>query len=400
MMYYWQRLLKGRHHHYLYVIVLLLSIGNIFKSSNYELIGSYFDDEQDSKAGTGREFSSDKDRLLSIKPRNFPTFLWGIPSVDTYDEMVRRQMLRQTYLSFYKHEGKTPNRICSLNDILQERVFLDACQIAYTFFIGANPRGPFELLFPDESFPITTNPPNRSRIRYEDDIVYLNIRENQEDGKMPTWFKYASMVVEEQKLPFDYIAKVDSDTLVFMPAFLEFVDVHMSDTTKLVHAGLPFFDYFCNPETRFHDHSCPLPLTGNLFMSGEVSIMSSALARMMTSRECNRSAFLRHEDVLLSNWAFDCAASTANSSVHVVPIRREQVLRGKGAVANWLPKLPHRFSYVLWAHSTEQSGGYYKSEKNYRQTWADFVKYWNATNPTRTVVSLKSPYNRENIGLY
>jgi hypothetical protein len=48
----------------------------------------------------------------------------------------------------------------------------------------------------------------------EDDVVYLNIKENQMDGNMTTFFRYASEFAQ-----FDYIAKVDDDTL-FFPANL------------------------------------------------------------------------------------------------------------------------------------------------------------------------------------
>ena len=325
----------------------------------------------------------------SHRARFVPTFLWGIPSVDNDNERIRRETIRETYLSFYKDSKEFPDRVCSLNDILRNKVPFEDCQVAYAFFIGANPDGPTELLFPNKSYPMLANPPQSSKIRSEDDIVYLNIRENQEDGKMPTWFKFASMITEEKKYPFDYIAKIDSDTLIFMPAFLEFSETHMIDTTRLVHAGYPMFDYFCNPQARNHSHPCPIPLTGELYMSGEASIMSSELARIMTSRECNRSGlFIRHEDVLLSNWAFHCVASTRNNStVHIVPIRREQILRdqSKGLRSKILP---HRFSYTLLAHASG-SKSYYKDTRNFRQTWTDFLEYWTNKNSTRTVVSLK-----------
>ena len=369
--------------------------------------------------------SSSSSRLVTKNghtPPHRPTFLWGIATADNDDGRYRRAILRETYLSFYKTDAKHPHRICSLNDVLLKTVTLeeDHCQVAYAFFIGGNPSGPSELLFPNTSYPIrTTAIPKTSTIRNDEhDVVYLNIRENQEDGKMPTWFKYASMVVEEQKYPFDYIAKVDSDTLVFIPAFLEFAQVHMMMTMmtaglnsrddpkekkKLVHVGLPMFNYFCNPKSRHHDHSCPLPLTGGLYMSGEVSIMSSELARVMTSKDCIRSPFIRHEDILLSNWAFHCAANITNSTVHVIPVRQEQILKGKDTVASWQrttqqPKLPHRFYYTLWAHSTTHYGGYYKDFRNVRESWMDFVNYWNGSNSTITTRTVVSSTLSDNMG--
>ena len=216
------------------------------------------------------------------------TFLFGIPTVANPKEAMRRQMIRETYLSFYKTFNKSSDRICKLTHILNGNTSLQDCQIAYAFFMGANKAGPPELLSPNATFPMTRDRPKLDPAKLytigkgEDDIIYLNIRENQFDGKMPTWFKYGSMVVEEMNVPFDYIAKVDSDTLLFIPTLLEFADVHLRDTSKLIHVGLPFFSNFCNKK-KFDDHPCPMPLAGDLYMSGEFSAMSSQLASIITS---------------------------------------------------------------------------------------------------------------------
>jgi hypothetical protein len=140
------------------------------------------------------------------KRRRRPTFLWGIWTTEA--EVERRQAVREMYLSVYQ-ETDEPHCICSLSGIQNKKVALDDCQLADAFFLGANPIGLTELVHPNGSFPMTTErPANR-----EEDDVYLNIRENIKDKKSQTWFKYASMAVDE--LPLDYIAKVDSDTLLF-----------------------------------------------------------------------------------------------------------------------------------------------------------------------------------------
>ena len=309
--------------------------------------------------------------------------------MDSGSERERRKLIRDTYLSFYKNDDKHRHRICSLNDLLQGIVAFEDCQVAYAFFVGANPSGPSELLFPNDSFPILATRNGTLVSQDEDDIVYLNIRENMEDGKSPTWLKYASMVVVEKDIPFDYIAKFDSDTLVFMPAFLEFASVHMSDSSGLKLAGLPFLDYFCELAAPNHDHSCPLPLTGGLFMSGEGYMMSPGLARLLTSKECIRSPFIRHEDVLVSNWAFHCAANLSDSTVRVIPVRQEQVLKTKDLVSTWYrqPKLPHHFHQTIWGHANSDNGGYFKDLKQYRDAWQEFVKYWNESHSDITMVS-------------
>ena len=372
--------------------MLCLSVSNVLNSFKQELLGVFFEDDRHRQAFTQPSIMEEDLSVMNNRTRNNrPTFLWGIPTVDNGKERKLRQMVRETYLSFYRNDSENRNRICSLNDLLRGNVTFGECQIAYTFFVGANRKGPTELLVAKDSFSMLANPPKDSTIKEEDDIVYLNIRENMNKGKTPTWFKYASMVAEDEKYPFDYIVKVDSDTLVFTPAFLEFAELHLSDTTKLVHAGLPFFDYFCKFNDPFHDHPCPLPLSGDMYMSGEASIMSTKLARVMTSKQCNRSGlwYIPHEDVLASNWAFHCANTTTNSTVHVVPIRLEQVLRFGGVGASWQPKLPHLFSNTLWAHSTDETGSYYKDPVHYRETWEGFVKYWHHATSNRTVVSKK-----------
>ena len=159
----------------------------------------------------------------------------------------------------------------------------------------------------------------------------------------------------------------------------------MAQRYTFVHAGLPFFGDNCRPDNN-SDHPCPLPLTGDLYMSGEFFIVSSELARIITSNGCpNRSAvtITSHEDVTLSNLIFHCAAtvpSAASSTVQIVPIRWEQVLRSNNSPAGGLlTKEPHRFFNTLWAHSTTESGGYYKNATHYRQVWKEFVQYWSST---------------------
>ena len=365
---------------------LILSISQIilFSAQNW-FFGSYL------KGQRSKPWDSlPSDRFLSARnrARNFPTFLWGIPTVDDDKERRRRQVIRETYLSFYKNDTQNPRRICSLNDLLREKISFEDCQVAYAFFMGANPRGPTQLLFPNKTFPILTNLPNTSNVRQEeDDIVYLNIVENQFEGKMPTWFKYASMIADDARFPFDYIAKVDSDTLVFIPTFLQFAAVHLSDTARLVHAGFPFFGDNCIKNDTQHDHPCPVPLTGEVYMSGELSVMSSNLAKIMTSKECNRSGlYIRHEDILLSNWAFHCAATTTDSKVHVVPFRQHQILRNRNNVDGWQHKFPHRYSYTLLAHATDWTRGYYKNITLFRQAWDDFLGYWHNASVAKTTV--------------
>jgi hypothetical protein len=303
-----------------------------------------------------------------------PTFLFGIPSVE--NDIKRRRAIRQTYLSFYK-DSKTPHRICPLRNYTKE------CQVAYAFFVGANSVGPTELLDPNASFPITINAPNSA----EDDIVYLNIKENQMDGKMTTWFRYASQFTD-----FDYIAKVDDDTLIFTPNFLEYVQDKLPDIPHRLYAGVTMDRNSCDPEKK-EDHACPLPLVGPVYMSGELSFMSRDLALYITDSSLlpnnRRSAITlqSHEDVSLSNYVF-----SIGDDVRILDIPKDRVLRNDFQYASW-ETATHPFNQSLWGHSVTSSGAYFKSLRHWREFWRRFVVSWE-TNFERVVSLLaKEPGN-------
>jgi hypothetical protein len=323
----------------------------------------------------------------SVYSPSLPKFLWGIPTVDNDKERARRIAIRETYLSYYKDDPDKENRdrICSLADIQKKRVPLGKCQLAYAFFMGGNPHGPTELLSPNQTFPMTVHPMAITDV--EDDVVYLNIKENQFDGKMHTWFKYASLVTEN--IYFDYIAKVDSDTLLLTPAFFNHVANNLRPLphNERVYAGLPFYKDSCNPNIT-DDHPCPLPLVGNVYMSGELSFMSPALASFITSPQCDRKAVtISHEDVSISNYVY-----SHPQDVTTVMIRKDQVLRNLktkkrerllrnvayrfGLTADWHVK-KNPFNDTLWVHSVSSSGGYFKDLDNFRATWEEYRDYWN-----------------------
>jgi hypothetical protein len=309
---------------------------------------------------------------------SLPKFLWGIPTVDNEKERSRRQAIRDTYLSYYKNK-KDANRICSLKDIQTKRISLQDCQLAYAFFMGGNPKGPTELLQPNSTFPMTVDD---SLIKNaEDDVVYLNIRENQFDGKMHTWFKFSSLIVDD--FYFDYITKVDSDTLLFAPAFLEDFAATLPTHPIRVYGGLPYDKNYCDPNEK-DDHPCPLPLVGDMYMSGELSFMSPDLADFITSSKCDRKAItISHEDVSLSNYVFSHPLP-----VHVVKVEQDQILRNvikklflkRGQTAAFHRK-KEMFRGTLWAHSIAMSGGYFKDLKNFRVSWKEFEYWWTSNDP-------------------
>ena len=197
-----------------------------------------------------------KRRIRQNKPKG-PVFLWGIPSTTSDYETKRRKLLRDTYLMFYKRLHKEEKekekkeekhysnlyRICSFHDwTCNNNNIREECQMVYVFFVGGgkNDTAPPILLnesitdFRDMLVPILPNATtttttstssttskaatsydnNKNKFKYDYDFhepgtVYLDIRENQFDGKMTTWFKFASLVAKELLRPVRVRTRLD-----------------------------------------------------------------------------------------------------------------------------------------------------------------------------------------------
>jgi hypothetical protein len=201
----------------------------------------------------------------------------------------------------------------------------------------------------------------------------LDIRENQFDGKMTTWFKFASLVANE--FPFlDYIVKVDSDTLVLMPNFLKYME-DLPKRPQRVYGGLPFLSDSCDLSLQDHDHPCPLPLVGDIYMSGELNFMSVDLARYITSKDCPRDkvTIATHEDVSLSNYVF-----SHPDKIEVVKVPNTKVLITRSLDAGWNPvdfKVDRKiYSNYLWGHSpNKKTYEYFKSTHSFRRLWFKYL---------------------------
>jgi hypothetical protein len=204
--------------------------------------------------------------------------LMGIFTMDSPVETERRATLRSTFLSYYKHSS-TPNRICSLHELLSGSLPNHGaeCQMAYAFVMGSNPNGPTELMDPNATFPMTLeNQDDLTPLKDERDIVHLNIRENMEDGKSPTWFKYATSTVIDNHYYFDYVGKTDTDTLIF-PNYL-------LDTTLKQFPTFPDNIRVYGGQYRQKYEWSPRRV-GPIYMGGHLYWMSTDLARFVTSPE-------------------------------------------------------------------------------------------------------------------
>jgi len=160
------------------------------------------------------------------------TFLLGIFTMESEQEEKRRQLIRDTYLS-----NDFGGRTCTLKEFkkqVTERADKPrTCEIPYVFVIsGGNESRPTEHndnepLVIDHSF--INNPVQ--------DAVYLNIKENMENGKSVSFFKYAASLAGEYGI--HYISKIDSDTLLSVNKLLDLIDFDLppSPHNKRMYGG-------------------------------------------------------------------------------------------------------------------------------------------------------------------
>jgi hypothetical protein len=229
-------------------------------------------------------------------------------------EADRRQMIRDTYLNFFREHGtiEEEHRICSLHDLLSGIVVIEDCQIAYAFVMGQALDPPAdnrtELLHASSTSDMVRQHPTK-------DVVSLDILENGKFGKSPTWFRFASLLAKERNLSFDYIIKTDSDTLLIPARFLRWIDEQERkngyDRTQ-VYGGTPLDKVGCGWPS--HDHCANM--TAPYFHAGGFYFASMDISEYIVSDQCPRSKlFLPHEDVTMGNYVHSMPAVTGKPIV-------------------------------------------------------------------------------------
>jgi Galactosyltransferase len=180
------------------------------------------------------------------------TFLLGI--FCTLQDVMERTMIRDTIIG--EHLPPDINkRICSLQNFLSNFEVKSSCNLIYTFVIGGNNTG---LDYFDRNNDLLVTNHNMTA---ENDLTILNIKENMNNGKTPSWFNYASEIM---KGDIDYVAKSDRDTLISVPALFQFVDTHLPSQSQhgnpriyggkvadIINCGGPRFSHCRKIEGKF-----------------------------------------------------------------------------------------------------------------------------------------------------
>jgi hypothetical protein len=142
----------------------------------------------------------------------------------------------------------------------------------------------------------------------EPDLVMLNIKENMNEGKTQTYFKYATMICDDH-IYFDYIAKTDTDTLFHVDDFLDSDLNHFPvfPDNGRVYGGWSFYG-----RRSFGDAS------GVIYYAGSFFFLSPDMARFITSDACDRKRL----DRFAEDWTIGAFVDAHPLPQHRIPVRQ------------------------------------------------------------------------------
>ena len=212
--------------------------------------------------------------------------LWGIRASNKDDgdmELKRRDTIRRSYLGKNKTsvmQGGLPLvQFCSFPDLMQDvsRSVMKDCQAVYSFIIESEGN-------------LRKYDPNR-----ENDVISMNVtlpvdssterRNTHSLGTLLAWYESITRRVNEHNsysVKFDWIIVVDTETLIYTPSFLRWLQSQSSFPldnirTPLVMGETPAATNSCNNLPRQNEKKACQKLTGWMML------LSSELANTLIS---------------------------------------------------------------------------------------------------------------------
>lgn len=282
--------------------------------------------------------------------------LLGIFSTDTPESAERRQMIRDTYLTVNRSDKLRDPRVCSLLEYENKGMHkYENCIVLYVFVIGGIPVDydrsgniPTEHIFGAERDMTIDHSKELHTMMKEDDVVYLNIKENENSGKTSTFFKWASKrnhrCENRKSACVHYIAKVDDDTMIYMPALFD----------KIVYT-LPPHPYntriYGGKKTDFYEcgmsEYCKSAVPHG-YMKGSFYFLSTDLARDVTYYNYPQKYAKEKEDFDMGRWVF--------SNVQRTKMPVSMIASGSSVLA-WLPQpITDKDEWTRLWHGYEHDG--------------------------------------------
>jgi len=93
---------------------------------------------------------------------------------------------------------------------------------------GGNPNGPTQIVKP--GIPVLATKPIPNGVGYDldnEDVAILNIKENMNEGKSPTFLYFATTIMQQYDGMIDYAMKLDADSLLHLHDYLYFAHRHL-----------------------------------------------------------------------------------------------------------------------------------------------------------------------------
>jgi len=215
----WQSLSSAR-----FVLALLLLVPSIVQlwMANHMTMG---DDNAATPSDSFFDHIDTTQKPLSTTKGKIPKIFVGIMG-DSSRHLGMEYRNRQRELFSIWND----TRLCHLTralEIQKNNSSNDECQVIYSFIVGGHNASstelPYNLGTDDRPLTLTSLPIKLPRLKdvFQPDVTILNIRENMNDGKTPTYLHFA--VKAARSVGASYIMKCDSDATIRWGALLRFL---------------------------------------------------------------------------------------------------------------------------------------------------------------------------------